>query len=580
MGESASKGTIDAAAEINKSKLEDAEGSVGDPAHPKPDANQEGELTPRSLKKRVSELTESITYCSFSFVRRGLFERHKLIFAAMLCFKIMISTKELRPEDYQNFVITKKAAQVNYPESESIRYVNEAQYKECKGLEYIDKFTGLCDTLLSEHLSWKKWIVTEKAEDEELPSKAFAGVSPFQKLMLIKILRPDRISYALKSFLLKQLGERYIEQPAFDMQEVYAESNQSSPIFFVLFPGVDPTPAVEELGAKMGITSGNGFTNISMGQGQEEVAKIEISRCAKEGHWVFLQNVHLMESWLKDLELKLEEISTTAHKNFRMFISSEPPPAMFPTMKIIPEPILQKCIKVANEAPADLKANMRRAYAQFSQDKIDRSSKKNEYKSILFALCYFHAVVSGRKKFGSQGWSRVYNFNDGDLTICADVLHNYLEKYEVVPYNDLIYIYGEIMYGGHITDDWDRRTNNTYLKKLITPNLLTQTNLIPVDTKIFRMLDPQKSNYEEYRNYIERLPDESPLMFGMHPNAEINFLMNQTDFIFKSVIEMMGESKGAGGGAGSSIKDTVIRIRKEIEVNTYDLIDLQEESAL
>ena len=576
MGESASKGTIEGAAEINKSKLEDAEGSVGDPAHPKPDANQEGELTPRSLKKRVNELTESITYCSFSFVRRGLFERHKLIFAAMLCFKIMISTKELRPEDYQNFVITKKAAQVNYPESESIRYVNEAQYKECKGLEYIDKFTGLCDTLLSEHLSWKKWIVTEKAEDEELPSKAFAGVSPFQKLMLIKILRPDRISYALKSFLLKQLGERYIEQPAFDMQEVYAESNQSSPIFFVLFPGVDPTPAVEELGAKMGITSGNGFTNISMGQGQEEVAKIEITRCAKEGHWVFLQNVHLMESWLKDLELKLEEISTTAHKNFRMFISSEPPPAMFPTMKIIPEPILQKCIKVANEAPADLKANMRRAYAQFSQEKIDRSSKKNEYKSILFALCYFHAVVSGRKKFGSQGWSRVYNFNDGDLTICADVLHNYLEKYEVVPYNDLIYIYGEIMYGGHITDDWDRRTNNTYLKKLITPNLLTQTNLIPVDTKIFRMLDPQKSNYEEYRNNIERLPDESPLMFGMHPNAEINFLMNQTDFIFKSVIEMMGESKGVGGGAGSSIKDTVIRIRKEIEVNTYDLIDLQE----
>lgn len=58
----------------------------------------------------------------------------------------------------------------------------------------------------------------------------------------------------------------------------------------------------------------------------------------------------------------------------------------------------------------------------------------------------------GRKKFGSQGWSRVYNFNDGDLTICADVLFNYLTKYEVVPWADLRYIFGEIMYGGHITD--------------------------------------------------------------------------------------------------------------------------------
>lgn len=61
---------------------------------------------------------------------------------------------------------------------------------------------------------------------------------------------------------------------------------------------------------------------------------------------------------------------------------------------------------------------------------MNLSSKKNEYKNILFALCYFHSVVLGRRKFGTQGWARTYNFNDGDLTICADVLHNYLEKYD------------------------------------------------------------------------------------------------------------------------------------------------------
>jgi len=79
----------------------------------------------------------------------------------------------------------------------------------------------------------------------------------------------------------------------------------------------------------------------------------------------------------------------------------------------------------------------------------------------------FHSLILGRKKFGCQGWSRNYNFNDGDLKICGDVLHNYLEKYEKIPYQDLQYIYGEIMYGGHITDNWDRRTNSTYLKVLI-----------------------------------------------------------------------------------------------------------------
>lgn len=163
------------------------------------------------------------------------------------------------------------------------------------------------------------------------------------------------------------------------------------------------------------------------------------------------------------------------------------------------------------------------------------------------------------------------------MTICSDVLHNYLEKYEVVPYNDLIYIYGEIMYGGHITDDWDRRTNNTYLKKLITPKLLNQENLLPVDNKLFfRMLDPAKSNYEEYKNYIEKLPDETPLMFGMHPNAEINFLMNQTEFIFQCVIDLIGESGGSGGKSDNTLKDTVKNLIKETEVNNYDLIDLRD----
>jgi len=42
----------------------------------------------------------------------------------------------------------------------------------------------------------------------------------------------------------------------------------------------------------------------------------------------------------------------------------------------------------------------------------------------------FHSLILGRRKFGSQGWSRKYNFNDGDLTICGDILHNYLTNYE------------------------------------------------------------------------------------------------------------------------------------------------------
>lgn len=61
------------------------------------------------------------------------------------------------------------------------------------------------------------------------------------------------------------------------------------------------------------------------------------------------------------------------------------------------------------------------------KDTMEMCAREAEFKSILFSLCYFHAVVSERRKFGPQGWNRVYPYNNGDLTISCNVLYNYLE---------------------------------------------------------------------------------------------------------------------------------------------------------
>lgn len=245
-----------------------------------------------------------------------------------------------------------------------------------------------------------------------------------------------------------------------------------------------------------------------MGQGQEENANVVLAKSAKEGHWCMFQNVHLMISWMKKFERQFElAVEGGAHPEFRCFISAEPPP--LPTMEIVPESIMQNAIKVANEAPQDLKSNLRRCFSKFDEAHFERAKghKLPEFKAILFGLCMFHSLIVGRKKFGSQGWSRNYNFNDGDLTICGDVLHNYLTKYEKVPYADLAYIYGEIMYGGHITDGWDRRTNNAYLVVLMRPEIMSQMQLTLAPG--FKSPDPQKFDREQYRKYIEeKLPPE------------------------------------------------------------------------
>lgn len=47
-------------------------------------------------------------------------------------------------------------------------------------------------------------------------------------------------------------------------------------------------------------------------------------RYIREGGWVFLDNVHLMQGWIPRLERKLEIAAETAHADFRCFFSAEP----------------------------------------------------------------------------------------------------------------------------------------------------------------------------------------------------------------------------------------------------------------
>ena len=49
-----------------------------------------------------------------------------------------------------------------------------------------------------------------------------------------------------------------------------------------------------------------------------------------------------------------------------------------------------------------MQANLHKAFDNFDQDTLEMCSKEAEFKSILFSLCYFHAVVAERRKFGPQ----------------------------------------------------------------------------------------------------------------------------------------------------------------------------------
>jgi len=508
--------------------------------------------SPEELQKRLDYLLENITYQVFNFSRRGLFDRHKLILATQLTLKVLMREGKLKDQEVAFFLAGPNVKASSPPMTTQVSlYISEAQWSGAFALvAFVEPLKALIEDLEQNFEAWKEWVECELPEDKNegsLPGEWETKITLFQRLLLIRVMRPDRVTAAMAGYVKAMMGARYIDQPTFNMKDTFEDSSAPTPLFFVLFPGVDPGGEIEKLGKELGFTESNGrYKSISMGQGQEANAENALVKYAEEGGWLFLQNIHLMETWLPKLERALEIAAETGHDDFRCYLSAEAPP--LPTQQSVPEGILQASIKVSNEPPSDLKSNLRGAYALFSQETLDHSTKPHSHRPMLFGLCMFHSLALGRRKFGFQGFSRSYPFNNGDLTVCAQVLHNYLRDNDEVPWADIRYNFGEIMYGGHITDPFDRRITNTYLDVLLDPEILVKDSkheLAP------NYKAPLEGEWADYAAYIEeKLPPETPIQFGLHPNSQISLLQQQAAMLYEQVTLLSGGAGGGGGGGG------------------------------
>uniref|UniRef100_A0A8C4V4J9 Dynein axonemal heavy chain 17 n=1 Tax=Falco tinnunculus TaxID=100819 RepID=A0A8C4V4J9_FALTI len=519
-----------------------------------------------SLAVRVLNLIDSITFSVFQYTARGLFECDKLTYTAQVTFQILLMNKEINAVELDFLLRYPAQTGVTSP----VEFLSNHSWGGIKALSSMEEFRNLDRDIEGSAKRWKKFVESECPEKEKFPQE-WKNKSALQRLCIMRAIRPDRMTYAVRDFVEEKLGSKYVVGRSLDFATTFEESGPATPMFFILSPGVDPLKDVEKQGKKLGYTFNNrNFHNVSLGQGQEVVAEQALDLAAKEGHWVILQNIHLVAKWLSSLEKKLEQHSEGSHHDFRVFISAEPAPS--PDTHIIPQGILENSIKITNEAPTGMHANLHKALDNFNQDTLEMCTRENEFKSILFALCYFHAVVAERRKFGPQGWNRSYPFNTGDLTISVNVLYNYLEASSKVPYDDLRYLFGEIMYGGHITDDWDRRLCKTYLEEYIKPEMLEGELLLAPGFPL-----PGNMDYNGYHQYIDdALPPESPYLYGLHPNAEIGFLTQTSERLFRIMLEMQPRATSMGEGGVVTREETVKALLEEMLEKLTDEFNLVE----
>ncbi|XP_017780151.1 PREDICTED: dynein heavy chain 6, axonemal [Nicrophorus vespilloides] len=527
------------------------------------------------LDIRLETLFKEITLAVYTNVSRGLFERHKLVYSFMLCV-VVLKEDGLITDAAYNFLLRGpvgyKAPMEKKPDI--VGLTDNTWTAVCYLEQTYKQFDGLRSDCL-------KSIFIQIGDFEYNISFTVTGlrraqsminwngnVDDFDKLLLIKTLREEKLVFAITEYVRIKLGQPFVESPQVSLQILYQDTSNITPLVFVLSTGSDPFGAFQRFAADMGYT--DRIQSISLGQGQGPVAEKLIEQGKLRGDWVFLQNCHLATSWMLSMEkiiLHIAENPQQVHDEFRLFLSSMP-------CKTFPVSVLQNSVKVTNEPPKGLRANIKRAFIDMLDEFFEDHILGQQWKSMLFGLCMFHAVIQERKKFGPLGWNITYEFNDSDREFAFNTLQMYCAE-GVIPWDALEYITGEITYGGRVTDYWDLRCLKTILKGFFAPHTVAK-NYSYSESGVYYC--PDFMTLEEYRNFIDELPIlEEPEIFGMHENANIAYQVKETQSLINTIME--SQPRTSGGGEEISTDDVVYELAETVITTILPKIKMDDANA-
>ncbi|XP_076227649.1 dynein axonemal heavy chain 1 [Nomia melanderi] len=516
------------------------------------------------IEERIAGINQKFTFSLFSNVCRSLFQKHKLHFAFLVCARIRTSDKLIEPTEWRHFLAGPEPFQDQ--SNPSPDWITPRCWKEIQALENLNKFRNFVESFRKSLNQFKNIFDAQEAHLAPYPEPWDTELDDFQKMLILKCLRPDKVTNAMQLYLAKHLGREFVEPQTTELTAVYNESSPTTPIVFILSVGTDPAAELYKFADKLKMSTK--LYAISLGQGQGPRAEAMMKMSAEQGNWCFFQNCHLAPSWMPELDTLVETLSRgKSHRDFRLWLTSAPSPDF-------PVSILQNSSKMTIEPPRGIKANMLRAYltrVMEMQSFLESAHPKVLlFKRLVFALGLFHSALLERRKFGPLGFNIPYEFTDGDLTICVSQLHMFLLEYDTVPFKVLIYTAGHINYGGRITDDWDRRCVLTILGDYYKSEVLSTSYTFDEAGHYYQL--PETATFEEYVEYIKSFPlNDEPEMFGMHPNADISFAQAETYSCLETLLALQPREVGA---AAASTEEVTTQIAEDMLSNMPGIFNL------
>jgi len=221
------------------------------------------------LQNRLRNIKDKLTQLVYDFICMGIFEKHKLMYSFQLVTMIMDGDDSLNKMEL-DFFLKGNTSLEEIEAKKPYAWLSNNAWKDIQKLVTLNEsWTDFIDNLLNNGQEWKKWYDLEAPEQHPIPNDYSNSLSKYQQLLLMRVIRPDRVVNAIKNFIIDRMSDYYVKSPPLSFEKIFASSTNKTPIVFILSPGADPLSDVQKLVETMGLGQ-NKFRFLALGQGMGE----------------------------------------------------------------------------------------------------------------------------------------------------------------------------------------------------------------------------------------------------------------------------------------------------------------------
>jgi len=193
-----------------------------------------------TIEERLEILIDRISRMIYTNISRGLFERDKIIFSFLIASSIKRNANAIDEAVWNILlrgptVMTAEEVQARIP-TPDIEMIPNLLWDTLYSAELrsAGQFKGITSHVIENLEEWRKWQDTEDPYKATIPGEYQETMTDFDKLILIKVFRPELIQLSLYDYIIEEMDKFYVESPSVSMSTIFEDLSPTIPLIFVL----------------------------------------------------------------------------------------------------------------------------------------------------------------------------------------------------------------------------------------------------------------------------------------------------------------------------------------------------------